>query len=54
MFITDLDILDASHMGQYYDRTYDKQVISYYKLPYKSELEGLNVSIQLTPVTGSS
>ncbi len=54
MFISDVDVLDINHYGSYYDRTYENNVISYYKIPYVPEIEGLNLSIYLIPVTGES
>lgn len=53
-FVTDIDVLSINHYGAYYDRTYTKDVVSYYKIPYIKEMEGLNVSISLIPVTGDS
>jgi len=54
MFIEDVDILNIDHYGAYYDRTYEKKVITYYKIPYTLEIYKLDLSIFLIPVTGES
>ena len=52
--ISDIEELDIQHYEEYYDRTYKENTITTYKLPYLEDIEGLNVSICLIPVTNDS
>ena len=52
--ISEIETLDIQHYEEYYDRTYKENTITTYKLPYLDEIEGLDISICLIPVTNDS
>ncbi len=46
--------LSIYHLGEYYDRVYDNNQTTYYILPYVPEMNGMDVSVSLVPVTGET
>ena len=46
--------LSIRHYEDYYDRVYESNVLTLYELPYSSEMEGLDISVSLIPVTGTT
>lgn len=50
--LEEIEELSVYHLTEYYDRVYVKNSTRFYKLPYVSDMEGLNLSISLIPVTG--
>lgn len=45
--------MDINHYEGYYDKTYEPNTQLFYKLPYTSEIEGLDLSITLIPVNSA-
>ena len=52
--IEDIETLDIRHFEEYYDKTYEDNIKTYYKLPYIDDMENINLSISLIPVSGDS
>ena len=52
--IEEIETLDIRHFEEYYDKTYTDNIKTYYKLPYIPEMEKINLSISLIPVSGDS
>ena len=53
-FIEDIETISIDHFEDYYDRAYENNKLTIYKLPYTADMEELDVSISLIPVTGST
>lgn len=49
--LEEIEELSIYHLTEYYDRVYTENSTRFYKLPYVPEMEGLDVSISLIPVT---
>jgi hypothetical protein len=54
IFTPEIEELNYDMEGEYYEKTYDKDTIRYYKLPYMEEVEGLDFSFSLRPSTGET
>jgi hypothetical protein len=46
--------LSIRHYEDYYDRVYETNALTVYELPYSPEMEGLDISVSLIPVTGAT
>ena len=49
-----MEKLSIRHYEDYYDRVYSNDELTIYELPYTKEMENLDVSISLIPVTAST
>lgn len=52
--IGDIEKLSINHYEDYYDRVYDNNITTKYELVYEPAMAGMDVSISLIPVTGTS
>ena len=50
--IDKMEKLSIQHYEDYYDKTYEENQLIIYELPYSSEMDNLDISISLIPVTG--
>lgn len=50
----EIEELTYMHYGPYYEKKYSKKSVTTYYLPYHPEIDGLDISITLTPVIGNS
>lgn len=54
-FITSqIETLSINHLNEYYDKVYQDNTTTFYKLKYISPMTELDISISLIPVTGES
>lgn len=51
-FISEIEELSVEHFDSYYDRTYQDNQTTYYKLKYIKDIDQLDLSINLIPVIG--
>lgn len=52
--IGSVEKLSINHYEEYYDKVYKADSITTYELPYLPEMNGMDVSVSLIPVTGST
>ena len=52
--IGDIEKLSINHYEDYYDRVYESNVVTKYEVVYEPEMAGMDVSVSLIPVTGTS
>ena len=52
--IQTMENVSIQHYGSYYDRAYAEDTVIMYKLPYSPEMENLDLTITVIPVTGST
>lgn len=52
--ISKVERLSINHYEEYYDKVYKANSVTTYELPYEPEMNGMDVSINLIPVTGST
>ena len=53
-FIGKIETISIDHYEDYYDRVYENNKLTIYKLPYTPDMENLDVSVSLIPVTGDT
>ena len=49
-----IEQLSISHYEDYYDRVYQSNEMVVYELPYNEDMNGLDISVSLIPVTGDT
>ena len=52
--IQTMETVSIQHFGSYYDRAYAQDTVVMYKLPFSKEMEGLDLTFTVIPVTGST
>ena len=52
--IDDIETISINHFEDYYDRVYQNNKLTIYRLPFTAEMKDLDVSISLVPVTGDT
>ena len=52
--INQIERLSINHYEEYYDKVYQENALTTYELPFIPEMSGMDVSINLIPVIGSS